>query len=115
MIVRNELGYYEDNVCGIRIENLLEITYVDESANNAYDGGEPLPTLQPGQKRFLIFKHLTMIPIQKNLIDISLMTEEELNWIDGYHKEVFENVAPCLEEGTPEYAWLKKACEVIGR
>ena len=72
-------------------------------------------TILAGQKRFLRFKRLTIVLIQKNLIDVNLMTEEELNWIDGYHKEVLENVAPCLEEGTPEYAWLKKACELMGR
>ena len=97
MIVSNVPGYYEDNVYGIRIEKLLEITYMDESANGAHDGGEPIPALPPGQKRFLRFLRLTMITIQKNLIDINLMTEEELDWIDGYDKEVFENLTPCLE------------------
>merc|ERR1712045_908979 len=73
MIVSNEPGYYEDGVCGIRIENLLAITYVNDDDNLAFDqnlkeGDEGYSTLAPGQKRFLKFEKLTMIPIQKNLI-----------------------------------------------
>lgn len=120
MIVSNEPGYYQDGVCGIRIENLLEISFVNEADNVAFDqglseGDDGYPSKATGEKKFLKFNRLTMIPIQKNLIDLRIMSEEELDWIDSYHEEVLGNVAPLLEEGTPAMVWLRKACEKIER
>jgi Xaa-Pro aminopeptidase len=120
MVVSNEPGYYEDGKFGIRIENLLEITYVQEEDNVAYDrglkvGDEGFPKKPPTQKTFLKFNKLTMIPIQKNLIKLDLMSPQELDWLDQYHQEVFEKVSPLLEEGTPAMIWLKKSCSKIDR
>merc|ERR1712127_656887 len=118
MVVSNEPGLYEDGSFGIRIENLLETTYVNDEDNEAYDmglkdGDEGFPTKAPGKKTFLKFNKLTMIPIQKNLIDTKLMTNDEFDWLDRYHQEVFDNVFPLLEEGSPALAWLTKSCAKI--
>ena len=113
MVVSNEPGYYEDGNFGIRIENLLEVAYVDP-ADDVGEDEEP-PEKPAGQKTFLRFDKLTMIPIQKNLIDVKLMTDEELDWLDSYHEEVMGKVAPLLEEGSEAMAWLKKSCEKIDR
>jgi len=120
MVLSNEPGLYEDGKFGIRIENLLEVTYVNDEDNDAYDmglepGDEGYPTKAAGKKTFLKFEKLTMIPIQKNLIDIKLMTDDELDWLDGYHQEIFEKVSPLLEEGSAALAWLTKSCAKIGR
>ncbi len=120
MVVSNEPGFYEDGVSGIRIENLLEITYVKDEYNSAYDmglteGDEGYPEVEPGQKKFLCMKKLTMIPIQKNLIVTSLMTEEELDWLDQYHEEVYSKVAPLMDKDSDGLKWLTKACEKIDR
>ena len=120
MVVSNEPGFYEDGASGIRIENLLEITYVNDEYNDAYnkdlkEGDEGYPELEPGQKKFLCMKKLTMIPIQKNLIDMSLMTKQELDWLDTYHEEVFKKVSPLLDEDSEGLKWLTKACEKINR
>ena len=120
MVVSNEPGYYEDGQFGIRIENLLEITYVQEEDNIAYDkglkvGDEGYPKKAPTQKTFLKFKTMTMIPIQKSLIKINLMSDQELDWLDEYHQEVFAKVSPLLEEASPAMNWLKKACSKIDR
>merc|ERR1712106_605005 len=72
MVVSNEPGYYEDGNFGIRIENLLEIQYVKPEHNLENDDA----------KKFLKFAKLTMIPIQKNLINVGIMTDEELDWLD---------------------------------
>lgn len=114
MVVSNEPGYYEDGNFGIRIENLLEITYVKPEHNgptNGDDEEEPASA----DKKFLKFGKLTLIPIQKNLINIDLMTDEELDWLDAYHELVMEKVSPLLEEGSPAMAWLTKSCEKIDR
>lgn len=101
MIVSNEPGYYEDGNFGVRIENLLEII--------------PVKQTQQGSKKFLRFEKLTMIPIQKNLIDLSLMTADELDWLDAYHQQVLDKVGPLLLEDSPAKKWLLKSCEPIDR
>jgi Xaa-Pro aminopeptidase len=56
-----------------------------------------------------------MIPIQKNLINVSLLTTKELDWLDAYHMEVFENVSPLLDDDSLAIKWLKKSCDKIDR
>jgi Xaa-Pro aminopeptidase len=108
MIVSNEPGYYEDGNFGIRIENLLEIQRYEEP--NA-DMDKPKGV----QKKFLKFAKLTMIPIQQNLIDVKLMSPDELDWIDNYHADVLDKVGCRLEEGSSALAWLRQACAKIDR
>jgi len=120
MVVSNEPGMYEDDNFGIRIENLLECTYVLDQDNEAFENGlvegdEGYPEKPTGKKTFLRFNRLTMIPMQKNLIVIDLMTGEELDWLDNYHQEVFQKISPLLEKGSPGYEWLTKSCEKIDR
>lgn len=66
-------------------------------------------------KKFLKFERLTLIPIQKNLINKEIMTDAELDWLDAYHEEVLSKVAPLLEEGSPAMKWLVKSCGKIER
>jgi len=95
MVLSNEPGYYEDNAFGIRIENLV---HIEEDKAEGFGG-----------KQFLKFTDLTMVPIQKKLIAAALLTQEEQKWLDGYHAEVWETLAPRIQDpGTK--AWLKKAC-----
>lgn len=90
MIVSNEPGYYKPGHWGIRIENLLMVEA------RALEGGER-PTLG--------FETLTFAPIDRRLIDTSLMTADETGWVDSYHAEVRNKVAPLVD---PEVrAWLE--------
>eukprot|EP00577_Skeletonema_sp_RCC1716_P005313 CAMPEP_0113416366 /NCGR_PEP_ID=MMETSP0013_2-20120614/25078_1 /TAXON_ID=2843 ORGANISM="Skeletonema costatum, Strain 1716" /NCGR_SAMPLE_ID=MMETSP0013_2 /ASSEMBLY_ACC=CAM_ASM_000158 /LENGTH=766 /DNA_ID=CAMNT_0000303417 /DNA_START=91 /DNA_END=2391 /DNA_ORIENTATION=+ /assembly_acc=CAM_ASM_000158 len=117
MVTSNEPGYYEDGNFGIRIENLLEIVEIS-SSDDATNGEEPANKKQKVAaegKKFLKFGKLTLIPIQKNLIKVEIMTDDELNWLDSYHQEVLQKVKPLLEEGTPAMEWLVKSCEPIKR
>lgn len=107
MVVSNEPGYYEDGNFGIRIENLLEIQYVKPEVAKA--------EADPKKKKFLKFSKLTMIPIQKNLINVKLMTSDELDWLDSYHAHVLKTVGARLEQGSPAAKWLAKSCEPIDR
>lgn len=115
MVVSNEPGYYEDGVHGIRIENLLEVSYVNPEDNAKVDGDDSAATSKSRERKFLKFSKLTLIPIQKNLINVDLMTDEELDWLDSYHQEVLEKVGPLLEPNSPAMKWLKKSCEAIDR
>ena len=63
-----------------------------------------------GDKGYLTFEHLTMCPIQVSLIDASLLTQDEKDWINNYHDEVLAKVAPLLTHDPRALAWLKKEC-----
>lgn len=89
MILSNEPGYYIPEKYGIRIENLM---YVEK-----HESG------------FLCFKQLTLIPYDKKLIDTHMLTQAEMDWINDYHKFVYEN----LENSIENKEWLKVICKSI--
>jgi Xaa-Pro aminopeptidase len=99
MIISNEPGYYKEGAYGIRIENL--VTVVDTGKTDK-DG-----------KALLTFKTLTMAPIDRNLIEPSLLTKEELNWLNDYHAEVKKNILPLLKAEPKAAAFLEKATEPL--
>jgi Xaa-Pro aminopeptidase len=92
MIVSNEPGYYEDNNFGVRIENLLIV--VKKEALGEYRG-----------RSFLGFERLTHIPIQKKLMDVSLLTDSEISWINDYHASIRTKVMPLLRTSSAR-EWL---------
>jgi Xaa-Pro aminopeptidase len=90
MITSNEPGYYKKNYFGIRIENLI---YVKKTNGK------------------LKFENLTLVPIDKKLIEKKLLSSSEKNWINNYHKRVFV----CLKKfmNNFELTQLKQACSNI--
>ena len=98
-VVSNEPGYYEDSNFGIRIENLLVVV--------------PRPDVPEfGGRAFLGFERLTHIPIQHKLIDTRLLTAGEVNWLDKYHRQIFDKVYPLLRTDGAR-AWLKEATKSL--
>lgn len=97
MILSNEPGYYKQGAYGIRIENLL---MVQEAAK-----------IGRGERPMLGFETLTLCPIDRRLIDPSLLSPDELNWLNAYHARVLKELGPRLS-GT-DRAWLRKACATI--
>jgi Xaa-Pro aminopeptidase len=85
MIVSNEPGYYKAGEYGIRIENLI---YVKESET-------------PG---FLEFENLTLVPYDKNLIDLTLITKVELEYLKSYYEKIVKLIGPNLSPKAQE--WL---------
>ena len=83
MILSNEPGFYQKGKFGIRIENLI---YVKKSREK------------------LFFKNLTLAPIEKDLIDFSLLTNVEKNYLFKYHLEVYSKISPFLNKN--EKSWL---------
>ena len=96
MILSNEPGYYREGAFGIRIENLL---VVQEAA--------PLPGGDPERTMF-DWRTLTYVPIDRRCILADMLTVEERAWLDRYHSEVFEKIAPRV--GEDARAWLERAC-----
>jgi Xaa-Pro aminopeptidase len=90
MITSNEPGLYRANAYGIRIENLI-LTL-------------PYQTTEFGE--YYTFETLTLCPIDTKLIDRSLMTGEEILWLNNYHKNVYQLLSPLLSK--EEQLWLKE-------
>jgi len=94
MILSNEPGFYEDGQFGIRIENLQYVKEVPTKFNF-------------GNVGYLGFEHLTLVPIQKKLIETSMLIPSERKWLDDYHAQVYETISPLVDETTR--AWLYAA------
>ena len=94
MILSNEPGFYKQNDFGIRIENLLLI-------HEAKD-------ITGGERPMMGFETLTLCPIERRLIDTKLLTRDELNWLNTYHRRVLKEVGDHLQGA--ELEWLTKAC-----
>jgi Xaa-Pro aminopeptidase len=99
MILSNEPGYYREGAFGIRIENLI---LVEEAA--AVAGGDP-------HRKLLGFETLTWVPFDRRLIDTTLLSQAERDWIDAYHAEVLSRIGPRVE-GFPK-DWLTGACKPL--
>nr|XP_027194443.1 xaa-Pro aminopeptidase 1-like [Dermatophagoides pteronyssinus] len=85
MILSNEPGFYEPNQFGIRIESLV----VTKKDNLKYNFNE---------RGYLGFETITLVPIQTKLLDINLLTLDEIKWINDYHQQCRDIVGKELEK-----------------
>ncbi|PWA90217.1 metallopeptidase M24 family protein [Artemisia annua] len=92
MIVSNEPGYYEDHAFGIRIENLLYVKEIDTP--NRFGG-----------ITYIGFEKLTFVPIQTKLVDLTLLSAAEIDWLNDYHSQVWEKVSPLVDGSAREWLW----------
>lgn len=91
MTVTDEPGIYMEGKFGVRIENLLLIQPYKETDFGC----------------FLQFETLTLCPVDKAPIIISLLTPEEISWLNDYHETVWQKISPYLDEA--ERDWLRLA------
>jgi len=95
MIISNEPGVYRAGSHGVRIENLVAVqTKMSTEFGN-----------------FLYFKDLTLCPYDLAAIKVEMLNEDEIQWLNAYHSEVFERLSPYLNE--EEVNWLKEATKAI--
>lgn len=97
MLVSNEPGYYKRGQFGIRIENLIMV--VDDGF------------MEDGKTPVMKFDTVTLVPIDKRLIDVSLLNDDEIRWLNDYHKRVEREIGPYLDAA--EKKWLKEACSPL--
>ena len=64
-----------------------------------------------GDRPMLGFETLTLAPIDRRLIEVSLLSEDERRWLNAYHARVLKEVGDHLDG--EELAWLKKACGAL--
>ncbi len=99
MILSNEPGYYRDGQFGIRCENLVVIRESEPG------GTQETPMLE--------FDTLTLVPFDNRLLDMSLMSASEIDWLDKYHRRVLQEVGPRLKTETLE--WLQRATRPLAK
>ena len=95
MITSNEPGFYVTDAYGIRIENLV-ICY--EKKQSSFGS-------------FLAFEPLTLFPIDTQLIETSLLSAAEMEWVNNYHDKVYSELGKWLNN--EEKAWLADRCQHI--
>lgn len=66
-----------------------------------------------GEKPFLGFEHVTMVPYCQNLIDLELLTENEKRWINDYNAEILEKTKGYFESDPLTLAWLTRETQPI--
>ncbi len=98
MTVTDEPGIYCEGKFGVRTENTLLIVPAGES--------------QFG--KFLKFEPLTLCPIDTAPIDLGLMTDKELQWLNDYHETVRQHLTPLIKDGAVK-EWLIDATKPISR
>lgn len=96
MVTSIEPGYYKEGHFGIRIENLALSVPETSLASN---------------KEMLKFSILTLVPLDKSLINKYLLNNQEISWVNQYHEKVYTELAPALEPSVAK--WLKKACSPL--
>ncbi|SOE00551.1 aminopeptidase P family protein [Caenispirillum bisanense] len=98
MILSNEPGYYKTGAYGIRLENLVAVERREVAG---------------AERTMYGFETLTLAPFDRLLIEPALLTDDEVAWIDTYHRRVLDTLAPLLA-GEPEVQrWLAEACRPL--
>ena len=97
MVISNEPGYYKAGEYGIRIENLQVVVSV--------------PELETAERPMLGFESLTLVPIDRHLIDVDLLTSPERKWLNSYHARIRDTIRPRLDDEASQ--WLDVATAPI--
>ncbi|MEO7248074.1 MAG: aminopeptidase P family protein [Novosphingobium sp.] len=96
MFLSNEPGYYKTGEYGIRIENLVLV--------------EPRE-IAGGEGEWLGFETLTLVPIERALVDTGLLSRDEIDWWNSYHERVLQIIGPQLDGAAR--AWLEAQCAAL--
>jgi len=93
MVISNEPGYYKNGEYGIRLENLVCV--------------QPSPKNEGEERDMLMFEPLTLCPFDLSVIETSLLSQTEIDWLNDYHMQVRDTLAPLLDK--EDAAWLLDA------
>ncbi|XP_076241429.1 xaa-Pro aminopeptidase ApepP [Calliopsis andreniformis] len=104
MFLSNEPGYYEDEKFGIRLENIELVV----KANTPYNYKN---------RGFLTFETVTLVPIQTKLLDVSLLTDAEIEYLNKYHAKCLSTLTPLLQgpHNAQALEWLQKETRPISK
>lgn len=99
-VLSNEPGYYEDGNFGVRIENIMMVREV--KTKHCF-----------GDKPFLGFEHITMVPYCQRLIDRDLLGPDEKAWLNEYNSEILESTKTFFENDALTMTWLQRETALI--
>ncbi|KAF3796947.1 putative Xaa-Pro aminopeptidase P [Colletotrichum gloeosporioides] len=99
-VVSIEPGFYEDGSYGIRIENVAMVTEV--KTKHSF-----------GDKPYLGFEHVTMVPYCQNLIEPSLLTAEEKKWLNAHNADIFQKTRDFFAHDPLTLAWLTRETQPL--
>ncbi|KIV85021.1 hypothetical protein PV11_00759 [Exophiala sideris] len=94
-VLSDEPGYYEDGNFGIRIENMIMAR--EAKTNHKF-----------GDKPWICFEHVTVVPMCRKLIDPALLAPEERQWLNDYHQEVWDKTSGFFKNDDRTTKWLKR-------
>lgn len=106
MITSIEPGLYRPGQWGIRIENLVLNVPVAPAIENAEPG-------MPEYGQYLAFETLSLCPIDTRCIDLALMRDDEIEWLNGYHAEVLRRLTPHVSGDA--LSWLQRRSAPLTR
>ena len=95
MICSDEPGIYIEGSHGIRTENLIVCRKAEKSVYG----------------QFMEFEYLTFAPIDLDALNVSLMEKKDIEYLNEYHRQVYEKISPCLTG--EERQWLKQVTREI--
>lgn len=98
-IISDEPGIYRTGKWGIRTENLITVIPAKQTK------------VTTTEDEWLAFETLTLCFYDTSLIEMSLMTEDEIDWLNAYHVRVYKETAPLLN--ADEAAYLARKCAAI--
>ncbi|TAQ84154.1 hypothetical protein B7494_g7528 [Chlorociboria aeruginascens] len=94
-VISDEPGYYEDGSFGVRIENIIMVKEVETK-------------YRFGDKPYLGFEHVTMVPYCRKLIDEKLLTKREKDWLNEYHADIHEKTKDFFQGDPATTKWLER-------
>ncbi|RYP67374.1 hypothetical protein DL771_007265 [Monosporascus sp. 5C6A] len=94
-VISNEPGFYEDGSFGIRIENIIMVREV--KTKHSF-----------GDKPYLGFEHVTMVPYCRRLIDPGLLTDGEKKWLNDYNADIRSKLKGYFESDKLTQTWLER-------
>ena len=105
MTITCEPGIYLAGRFGVRIENTMLVVPHPGS------GFFPLGSSEADRQRFVALEPLTLCPIDKRPIDVAMLTDDERDYLNGYHQLVYSRLSPLLS--ADEQSWLRQACSAL--
>ncbi|XP_050682555.1 xaa-Pro aminopeptidase ApepP-like, partial [Leptidea sinapis] len=114
MIFSNEPGFYEVDEYGIRHEDLVEVIEMNRNADHIYAEGMVGDFSGTGA---VAFYTISLAPHQTSCLDVNLLNDDEIKYINAYHARVLATLGPILKQRElyDDFDWLERECAPIQR
>ncbi|EMR38319.1 aminopeptidase P family protein [Vibrio harveyi] len=95
MVITNEPGVYRGGEYGVRIENIMKVVEVEQNEFGTFYG----------------FETITLAPIATSMLDVTLLSQDEVDWLNHYHTQVYKALSPSLD--AHDKTWLQGATQMV--